>query len=87
MTGKHYNWHKKWSVDLAACTATHDSGLIVKFTQATDDPMAWDGEPINDVEWLASMRGKMPPHDLVKHTARLLREAGDAYMWQLKKRR
>lgn len=32
MTGRHYNWHRRWVVDLAAGTASHDSGLTVAFT-------------------------------------------------------
>lgn len=31
MTGKHYNWHKHWTVDLVAATAAHDGGLIARF--------------------------------------------------------
>lgn len=31
MTGKHYNWHKRWAVDLKAASATHDSGLVARF--------------------------------------------------------
>lgn len=31
MTGKHYDWHKRWTVDLTAGSATHDSGLVVRF--------------------------------------------------------
>lgn len=31
MTGKHYNWHKRWTVDLEAASATHDSGLVARF--------------------------------------------------------
>jgi hypothetical protein len=32
MTGKHYQWHKRWAVDLAARFATHDSGMVVDFS-------------------------------------------------------
>lgn len=31
MTGKHYQWHKRWSVDIEAASAAHDSGLVVRF--------------------------------------------------------
>lgn len=85
MTGKHYNWHRRWVVDLAACTATHDSGLIVRFVR-NDAECAWDGEPENMECWLAEHRQRMSGENLLKHAARLLREAGDAYAWQLKKR-
>lgn len=84
MTGKHKNWHKRWQVDLSACTATHDSGLIFKFTLADDGE--WDGSAVNLDSWQDSMAGKMPLPDLAQHAQRLAREAGDAYLWQLKKR-
>lgn len=31
MTNKHFNWHKRWTVDVEADSASHDSGLIVRF--------------------------------------------------------
>jgi len=31
MTGKHYQWHRRWTVDLLAGNATHDTGLVVRF--------------------------------------------------------
>lgn len=31
MTSKHYRWQLNWSVDLAACTATHSTGMVVDF--------------------------------------------------------
>lgn len=86
MVGKHYAWHKHWQVDLSACTATHDSGLVVRFTRAEDDPHAWDGSAVNAQEWFSGIKGTMPPQDAANHAARLLREAGEAYQWQLKKR-
>ena len=86
MTGKRYNWHRRWVVDLAACTATHDSGLIVKFSEAEDSPGALDGTPVNAQEWLSGIRNTIPPRDIERHAARLMREAGDAYLYQLKRR-
>lgn len=86
MVGKHYNWHQRWKVDLSACTATHDSGLVVRFTQADDDPHAWDGSSDNAEAWFAKLKGTMPPNDIANHAARLMREAGEAYQWQLQKR-
>lgn len=82
MTGKHYGWHRRWIVDLAACTATHDSGLVFKFTQADDGE--WDGHAVNLDGWQATQM--MPLPDLAKHAQRLAREAGDAYLYQLKRR-
>lgn len=31
MTGKHFGWHKRWTVDLEGASATHDSGLVTRF--------------------------------------------------------
>lgn len=31
MTNKHFNWHKRWTVDIEAASAIHDSGLVVRF--------------------------------------------------------
>lgn len=86
MGGKHQNWHKRWTVDLSAGTATHDSGLIVRFVVSNDTAGAWDGSAVNAEEWFASIKDSMPPRDLEKHAARLLREAGDAYLYQLNRR-
>lgn len=86
MTGKHYGWPRRWIVDLATCTAIHESGLIVRFVESQDSPGAWDGTPINAQEWLTSIKNTMPRHDLERHAARLMREAGDAYRYQLKRR-
>lgn len=86
MTGKNYNWHKRWTVNLDDCTATHDSGLIVRFSEALDSPGAWDGSPTNSQEWFEKIKNSMPPRDLERHAARLMREAGDAYLYRLKQR-
>ena len=84
MTGKHYNWHKRWIVDLETCTATHDSGLVFKFSQAEAD--AWDGHPENLDAWQDEQLKRRPLLDLAKHAQRLAKEAGDAYLYQLKHR-
>ena len=81
---KRRKWHTHWLVDLTACTATHDSGLVVKFAKAEVDPSTLDGKPVNTDEWLAKIKDTMPPDDLASHTSRLFREAGDAYLYQLK---
>lgn len=31
MTGKHYKWHLRWTVDLLTASAAHDSGLVARF--------------------------------------------------------
>jgi hypothetical protein len=30
------NWQRRWTVDFSACTATHDSGLVVRFAAHPD---------------------------------------------------
>lgn len=82
MTGKNYNWHKRWRVDLSTCTATHESGLVVRFRKANDELGGWIGEPVNAQEWFQTIKGSMPPDDIAKHASRLMREAGDAYRYQ-----
>ncbi len=42
MTGKHYNWHRRWILDPAAQAATHDTGWVVRFVteaQYADMPL------------------------------------------------
>jgi hypothetical protein len=31
MTNKPFKWHKRWTVDVEAASASHDSGLVVRF--------------------------------------------------------
>lgn len=84
MTGKNYSWHKRWAVDLATCTATHDSGLVFSFAKAGSGE--WEGRPVNLDEWQDRELQRMPLPDLAKHAKRLAREAGEAYLYQLKRR-
>lgn len=46
MTGKHFNFHRRWTVDLATNTARHESGMVVKFTPHPEG--GWDGQPDPD---------------------------------------
>jgi len=78
MTGKHRNWHRRWIVDLAACTATHESGLVVRAVRAPDDD-ATDYQPANLDAWQALMLQTMPISNLVPHAQRLMREAAEVY--------
>lgn len=38
MTGKHYNWHRRWALDPAAASAEHESGWCVRYI--TEDQYA-----------------------------------------------
>jgi hypothetical protein len=84
MTGKHYQWHKRWTVNQETCTATHESGLAFQFTQTGDG--AWDGKPLNLDDWQDEQLKLMPLPYLAKHAQRLAKEAGEAYLYQLKQR-
>jgi hypothetical protein len=33
MTGKHFQWHKRWTVDLETGTATHHTGFVAAFVR------------------------------------------------------
>jgi hypothetical protein len=85
MTGKHRNWHRRWIVDLAACTATHDSGLIVRAAR-TPTSEATDFLPVNLDDWQQTMLATMPLPNLVAHANRLMREAVEVYQREQAKR-
>jgi hypothetical protein len=36
VTGKHYNWHKRWSVADTPGAIRHESGLVVQFARSDD---------------------------------------------------
>jgi len=74
-------WHRAWSVDLAAGTATHESGLVVRFTRAADDPAAWDGaaDAASAETVLAALVAEHGPHNAPLRLARLMREAGETW--------
>lgn len=59
-----------WTIDLAAATATHSSGLIVKFSPVPGESGAFDG----------NIAGPLPAGLNPASLARLMREAGEAYI-------
>lgn len=66
-----------WSIDLAAKTATHSSGLTLHFFPAPDSPGAWDGKPAGGIPAaFGADQGTL---------ARLMREAGDAFAAAMRK--
>lgn len=85
MSGKHRHWHRRWAVDLAAGTATHDSGLVVRAVRTPDDD-ATDYQPANLDAWQSRMLGTMPLPDLAAHAQRLMREAVEVYRHALDRR-
>jgi hypothetical protein len=72
------HWQRHWTVDLDACEARHDSGLIVHYTR---DAEGWSGVSPNIQEWFAQN-----PVERAKIAARLLREAGEVYKRALDER-
>lgn len=61
-----------WTINLDTATATHSSGLVIKFAPVPGEPGAFDGE----------ISGTLPaglPQDPAA-IARLAREAGEAYI-------
>lgn len=81
MTGKHYNFHRRWVVDLTASTATHESGLMVTFTRHTDGGGGWDGT-VSDANGNATfviLRAKHGADNAASMLPRLMREAGEVF--------
>jgi len=70
MTGKHYGWQKRWTIDAVALTATHDSGLVVRITGTP--PRA---EAVNLEELRPALTAKHGPHNVPPMVGRWLREA------------
>ncbi|MEP6960958.1 MAG: hypothetical protein ABI995_02710 [Acidobacteriota bacterium] len=62
------NWRRRWAWNPATATATHESGVAVRFWKAPDASGAWQGEAAS----LAALDGS--DH---RRVARLMREAGD----------
>lgn len=81
MTGKHFAWHKRWSVDLAKNTANHDNGLVVAFVRSKDDDRAWDGatEAANINATFAILTAQHGAGNAASMLARLMREAGEVF--------
>lgn len=75
MTSKHYRWQTRWQLDRTAGTATHECGLVVRFTAAAGD----DGQPVNAPETLAALAVKNGPHNAPNMLRRLLQEAAELY--------
>lgn len=86
MTSRHYRWQRNWAVDLGAQTATHTSGLVVRFESSAADPRALDGQPVNADAVLATLLAQHGPHNAPQMVGRLMREAGEIYSEALRER-
>lgn len=73
------NWRRRWRVDLAARTATHQTGLVVTFREHPEGGWAEQSDNING--WFAK-----DPMNRAQIVARLIREAGDIYKEHLDRR-
>lgn len=51
MAGKHYNWHKAWTLDVAQATATHESGWAVSYTPEATRPAGAAPPAIGGLCW------------------------------------
>lgn len=67
MASKHYGWQKKWTVNQQAGSATHESGLIVRYVSGR---IVADNAP-QTIEALAVKNG----HNAASMVARMQREA------------
>ena len=109
MSGKHFGWHKRWQVDLAAGTAVHDSGLSTRFLLlplSESEKVAADASGLSAIGECFVGDGRhysiVTRHDNLQSTfdafkaqngagnaqkklARLAREAGDAYVYALRR--
>ncbi|MDR2092308.1 MAG: hypothetical protein LBP58_03175 [Azoarcus sp.] len=52
MTGKHYNWHKRWTFDPDLSRATHDSGFVVQYLLL---PLSEEEKTACDVEGISAV--------------------------------
>lgn len=67
----------EWQTNIGERTATHSSGLVVRFSPADDTPSAWDGKIDQPIP-------QSIPLD-ASAIARMMREAGDAFIAAMKK--
>jgi hypothetical protein len=83
--GKRQYWHREWTLDMEAGTATHSSGLVVRI--AHDKAGGYTDMTADNLEaWQREELKRMNPDDLVRHAHRLFNEAKRAWEWQLEKR-
>lgn len=72
MTSRHYRWQTRWRVDLAARTAAHDCGLIVRLV---DTPRGPGAEPVNAAAIELELAKTHGGHNAPRMVVRMLREA------------
>jgi hypothetical protein len=85
MTGKHHNFHKRWTVDMAANTATHESGLLVTFTPHPAGGYEGTTDDANTAATFAILKAKNGAGNAAAMIPRLMREAGEVFGRALQK--
>jgi hypothetical protein len=86
VVGKHYQWHKKWRVDLAGRSCAHETGAVVDFSCVAGEWVgAFRGGNAAVEAWLVSH--KFNPHDANGRArlSRIMKEASNAWAWQKNK--
>ena len=75
MSHPNRNWRRRWTVDLAARTATHADGWVFEFDAASDADGGIDGRCTSHPSLIGYDTRKLP-----QTAARIAREAGDIYI-------
>lgn len=78
-------WRKRWVVNTAQRTATHQSGLTVQFDAQPDEEGGINGRVISSLPTLSADRAQAQRQ--ANTLARLLREAGEIYQERKNDRR
>jgi hypothetical protein len=87
VVGKHYQWHKKWTLDIATCTATHETGAIVDFSCVGGEWVgAFRGGSAAAETWLSAH--KFNPNDANGRArlSRIMKEANDTWNRRMAKK-
>ena len=75
------NWRKRWNFDASTLIATHESGLVVVFSEAQDCEGALDGKIQGEIP--ESLNWRSDP----KIISSLMRQAGDGMYSALEKQK
>jgi hypothetical protein len=80
MTSKKRQWHKAWTIDYVQHTATHTSGLVVRFERVNNE---WDGKAPQESAEAAyrATASAMPQQEAAQHFTALMKQAGDAWLY------
>ncbi|MCL2297713.1 MAG: hypothetical protein FWC38_00675 [Proteobacteria bacterium] len=83
MVSRTYKWRERWQVDLMACTATHDTRLVVYFGNVPDGAQPFGAGfvmPANLANVQAALEAKNGLHNTPIMIRRLANEA--VKIWQ-----